>query len=104
MKLFFIFFVSLLLSSCATSPVGGLLFSHVKYAGKVNPDTRVYPLVENIGCQYSFLGLISFGDSGAGSVANKKGIRRIATIDYSTTSVLHFLFIRNCTVVRGITY
>lgn len=104
MKLIFIFILSFFLSSCATSPVNGLLVTHVKYAGKVNPDLRVYPLVENVGCQYSFLGLVSFGDSGAGTVADKKGIRRIAIIDYSTTSVLHFLFIRNCTIVRGITY
>ncbi|MCX7998238.1 MAG: TRL-like family protein [Leptospiraceae bacterium] len=104
MKFVFLLLFGFLVSNCATGPVGGLLVTHIQYAGKVNPDPTVYPLAENIGCQYSILGLFAFGDSGAGSVANKKGIRRIAIIDYSTTSVLHFVFIRNCTIVRGMTY
>jgi len=94
----FIFF------SCASGPVGGLIFSNIEYAGELNSDQSIPIIAENRGCQYSILHLISFGDSGAGSVANKKGIRRIATIDYSHFSLFHFVFVRNCTIVTGATY
>lgn len=92
------------LISCASGPVGGLIFSNIDYAGEINPDSSIPAFAENRGCQYSILGLISFGDSGAGSVANKKGIRRIAAIDYSHFSLFHAGFVRNCTIVTGATY
>lgn len=102
MKLIFI--ALLLLTHCASGPVGGLIFSNIEYAGEINSDPSIPSIAENQGCQYSILGLIAFGDSGAGSIANKKGIRRIATIDYSSFSLFHFAFVRNCTIVSGATY
>lgn len=90
--------------SCASGPVGGLLFSYNEFAGEQNPDTSIPPTVQFQGCQYSILGIFSYGDSSAGAAAMDNGIRRIASIDYSVISILTFAFVRNCTIVRGATY
>ena len=90
--------------SCASGPVGGLLYSNYEYAGEVNPDSSIPLLAEAKGCQFNLLGLFSIGDSSAGQIANNVGIRRIATIDHSTVSILHIVFVRNCTIITGATY
>lgn len=59
MKFVFLLLFGFLVSNCTTGPVGGLLVTHIQYADKVNPDPTVYPLAENIGCQYSILGLFA---------------------------------------------
>ncbi|HNC00982.1 MAG TPA: TRL domain-containing protein [Leptospiraceae bacterium] len=92
------------LIGCASGPVGGLLFTNYEYSGEVNPDSSIPLLAEAKGCQFNLLGLFSIGDSSAGQIANNVGIRRIATIDHSTISILHILFVRNCTIITGATY
>ena len=94
----------LLLFNCASGPVGGLVFTNYEYAGEVNPDSSIPILAEAKGCQFTLLGLFSIGDSSAGQIASNVGIRRIATIDHSTISILHVLFVRNCTIITGATY
>jgi TRL-like protein family len=96
--------LTLFLYNCASGPVGGLLFTSYDYAGEVNPDSSIPILAEAKGCQFSLLGLFSVGDSSAGQIASNVGIRRIATIDHSTVSVLHIAFVRNCTIITGATY
>lgn len=101
-KFYYIFL--LLFLNCASGPVGGLLFTNYEYAGEVNPDSSIPILAEAKGCQFSLLGLFSVGDSSAGQIASNVGIRRIATIDHSTISILHILFVQNCTIITGATY
>jgi hypothetical protein len=96
--------ILLFLLNCASGPVGGLLFTNYEYAGEVNPDSSIPILAEAKGCQFSLLGLFAIGDSSAGQIASNVGIRRIATIDHSTVSILHILFVRNCTIITGATY
>lgn len=96
--------ILLFLLNCASGPVGGLLFTNYEYAGEVNPDSSIPILAEAKGCQFSLLGLFAIGDSSAGQIASNVGIRRIATIDHSTISILHILFVRNCTIITGATY
>ena len=103
MKKFFLLLIILLLN-CASGPVGGLLFTAYDYAGEVNPDSSIPILADAKGCQFSLLGLFSVGDSSAGQIASNAGIKRIATIDYSTISIFHVLFVRNCTIVTGAKY
>ena len=99
--LLFLFF-----SHCATgpsSPVIGLIFTNSEYAGEVNPDSSIPVIAEAKGCQFSLLGLFSVGDSSAGQIASKSGIRRISTIDHSTFSILT-AFTQSCTIITGATY
>lgn len=96
--------VLLFLINCASGPVGGFWFTAYDYAGEVNPDSSIPILAEAKGCQFSLLGLFSVGDSSAGQIASNVGIRRIATIDHSTVSVLHVAFVRSCTIITGATY
>jgi hypothetical protein len=41
-----------------------------------------------------------WGDAGAGSIAMKNNIKKIATIDHSTLSVMG-LYLNYCTIIRG---
>ncbi|MDX1957698.1 MAG: TRL domain-containing protein [Leptospiraceae bacterium] len=104
MKLTLTIIIFSFLTSCASGPVSGLLFTYTKYAGEENLDSSIPPTAEGESCQYSILTLFSYGDSSAGTAADNGGILRIATVDHSTLSVLTLLFIRNCTIVRGATY
>ncbi|MCB1192379.1 MAG: TRL-like family protein [Leptospiraceae bacterium] len=92
------------LGNCAVGPVSGVLFTSNKFAGEINTTNVVPPFVTATGCQHSILGLVSFGNAGAGDIANNKGIQRIATIDYSTFSILQVVYSRYCTIVTGTTY
>lgn len=104
MRVLLAIIILFLFTGCASGPVSGLVFTYNHYAGEQNPDTTIPATVEFEGCQYSLLGLFSFGDSSAGSAAQDNGIRRIASIDYSVLSILTFVFVRNCSIVRGATY
>jgi hypothetical protein len=90
--------------NCASGPVHGLIFTYNDYAGEMNADRTIPASIQSIGCQYSVLGLMSFGNSGAGQIAYDKGIKRISSIDYSVLSILTIFFNRNCTIVTGATY
>ncbi|MCG6139151.1 TRL-like family protein [Leptospira mtsangambouensis] len=90
-----------LFANCAIGPTHGLLFSSTKFAGTFNPENNVKSSKEGKGCQFTILYLFSVGDAGAGSVANKNGISKIATIDHSSLSVLTGLFRNYCTIVSG---
>ncbi len=94
----------LLFLNCATSPVSGLLFSYIDFAGEMNKDNMIPASTKAQGCQYNILGLFAFGNSGAGQIAYDKGIKRISSIDHSALSILAVLFQRNCTIVTGATY
>ena len=94
-----------LLFNCSTGPVNGLLFSKTTFAGEANlsPDS-IPPLITAEGCQYSFLGLVAFGTAGAGDIANTIGIKRISSINHSSTSFLQVVYHSYCTVVTGAGY
>ena len=88
-------------SSCAVGPVNGYIFTSNKFAGSFNPANNVKSAKTAKGCQHLILGLFAFGDAGAGAVAKKAGIQKIATIDHSTTNVFQVLYSSYCTIVSG---
>ncbi|EMY71334.1 TRL-like family protein [Leptospira vanthielii] len=102
MKLVFISLLSVFLfANCAVGPTHGFVYSSTKFAGTFNPENNVKATKEAKGCQFTLLYLINVGDAGAGSVANKNGISKIATIDHSSLSILTGLFRNYCTLVSG---
>ncbi|TGL44612.1 TRL-like family protein [Leptospira perdikensis] len=102
MKLVFISLLSVFLfANCAIGPTHGFIFSSTKFAGTFNAENNVKATKEGKGCQFTVLYLFSAGDAGAGSVANKNGISKIATIDHSSLSVFTGLFRNYCTIVSG---
>ncbi|TGM52243.1 TRL-like family protein [Leptospira vanthielii] len=102
MKLVFISLLSVFLfANCAIGPTHGFIFNSTKFAGTFNPENNVKATKEAKGCQFTLLYIFSVGDAGAGSVANKNGISKIATIDHSSLSILTGLFRNYCTLVSG---
>lgn len=93
---FMIFFLQ-----CATGPVQGGLITDIKFPGNINPENNVKSVKTGKGCQHSILLLASFGDAGAGSVAQKNGITKIATIDHSAFGILGLVYRNYCTIVAG---
>jgi hypothetical protein len=75
-----------------------------QYAGETNAVSNIPATVSSMGCQHTVLKLFSVGNAGAGQIAYDKGIKRIASIDHHTISLLTFLYNRNCTIVTGATY
>lgn len=91
----------LFITNCAIGPTHGFLYNSTKFAGTFNPENNVKSVKEAKGCQFTILYLFSVGDAGAGSVASKNGIKKIATIDHSTLSIFTGLFRNYCTIVIG---
>lgn len=87
--------------ACAVGPVHGFLFTSNKFAGVANQNTAITSAKKAEGCQHMVLGLVAFGDAGAGSIANQNGIKKIATVDHSALSVLTLVYSRYCTLVSG---
>ncbi|WP_425460800.1 TRL-like family protein [Leptospira langatensis] len=88
-------------TNCANGPVGGFLFTGTTFPGEFNTLNNVSPTKKAEGCTRSVLGLITWGDSGAGQIALENGITKIATIDHSTMSVLTLVYRDYCTIVAG---
>ncbi|EOQ90397.1 TRL-like family protein [Leptospira yanagawae serovar Saopaulo str. Sao Paulo = ATCC 700523] len=102
MKIVFISLLSVFLfANCAIGPTHGFLYNSTKFAGTINPENNVKAVKEAKGCQLTILYLVSVGDAGAGLIANKNGISKIATIDHSSFSLLTGLFRNYCTIVSG---
>ncbi|TGM07026.1 TRL-like family protein [Leptospira barantonii] len=101
LNILLLLFLILSLTRCAAGPVGGFLFTHNKYPGEINPTNEVRSDVSAEGCIHSVLGLFSFGNAGAGSVAKKNGIQRIAIIDYSVLQILAIVYRNHCVIVSG---
>jgi hypothetical protein len=101
-KMFFIYSIIILaLTSCAIGPTSGILFTNNSFAGEFNPSNKVKSIKTGEGCQWSVLGLVSYGNAGAGKIAYEYKIERIATIDHSTLNILVGLFQNYCTIVTG---
>lgn len=100
MSKYFIMII-ILFSRCAIGPVNGALFTNTDFPGQFNTDSSVGTDRSASGCQHSVLGLISWGDAGAGSTAHRNGIRKIAAVDHSTFSVLFSAYRNYCTKVTG---
>jgi len=100
-KALFLVLNCLFLTSCAIGPVHGILFTSNRFAGETNPEGDVASVKTARGCQTQILGMAATGNSGAGQIAYNAGIKRIATIDHSTVSILMFVFSRYCTIVTG---
>ncbi len=88
-------------AGCAVGPVNGLVFSSTSFPGEINPANDVSPKKSGQGCERMFLGLIAFGNAGAGDIANENGIKRIASVDHSTTNFLQIVYSSYCTIVQG---
>ncbi|WP_411821650.1 TRL domain-containing protein [Leptospira sp. 'Mane'] len=100
MKLVLFSLTLLLATNCASGPVGGLIYSNIKYPGTTN-GTDVKSTTQAEDCIYNVLGLVGVGNSGAGQIAKNNKIGRIATIDYHSLNVLIGVFRMQCTVVTG---
>ena len=100
-KIILIAFLILGFYSCATGPTHGLLFTNNDFPGEFNPNNDVKATKSAEDCQRSFLGLITFGNAGAGIIAKENKIERIATIDHSTVSILTGIYRSYCTKVAG---
>ena len=97
--LFFLILFSV--NTCAVGPVNGGLFTYTKFPGEFNAANTVFPGKSGEGCQHLILGLVSYGTAGAGEIAMKSGIKKIAYVDHSTVNVLQVLYSRYCTIVWG---
>ncbi|MCB1158067.1 MAG: TRL-like family protein [Leptospiraceae bacterium] len=97
----FAFLFSIGISHCAIGPTHGLLFTSNSFAGEYNTNNDVEYKKEATGCQKMILGIVSFGDAQAGSVAKANNITRIASIDYSTMSIFTYLYSDFCVIVSG---
>lgn len=86
---------------CAVGPTNGYIITETQFPGTINPENNVKSDKEARGCQYTILYLVSFGDAGAGIIAHKNGITKIATIDHSTFSLFGVLVRSYCTFVVG---
>ncbi|MDV6236502.1 TRL-like family protein [Leptospira ellisii] len=100
-KYILILFLAAAVNDCAAGPVGGLLFTYNRYPGQINTANDVKPEATAEGCIHNILGVLSFGDAGAGSVANSNGIKKIAIIDYSALHILAILYRNHCVIVVG---
>lgn len=101
MKCIILLLTFLFLSNCATGPTMGGLFTSITFPGQINAENNVKVTKTAKGCQYSILGLIGFGNAGAGSIASENGIIKVATIDHSSLSILGLTFRNYCTIVSG---
>jgi hypothetical protein len=88
-------------TSCATGPVGSLLFNYTYFPGEVNTTGELVTTKKATGCSYSALGLFSWGDSSAGGIAMENGITRITFVDHHAVNVLVLLYREYCTTVLG---
>lgn len=88
-------------SNCAVGPIHGVLFTSNSFPGEFNPANDVARKKKATGCTSHILGLVSFGNAGAGDIASENGITRIALIDHSTLGVLSIVFSQYCTIVEG---
>lgn len=95
------FFVMWLFSHCAVAPTHGLIYTETVFPGEFNPHADIKAKRYAKGCQFHLFGMVSMGDAGAGSIARKNEIRRIATIDHSFTGFLFPVFGKYCTIVGG---
>ncbi|MCB1321887.1 MAG: TRL-like family protein [Leptospiraceae bacterium] len=100
-------FISLLcigitsLTGCVIGPVHGIGATYVNFPGEFNPQNDVAMEVEAMGCQHQILGLIAFGDAGAGEIALDNRIERIAIIDHQAVNLWSGIYTRYCTIIVG---
>ena len=76
----------------------GLLFTQNKFPGEFNQNNDVSPTKRAEGCLHHF-SLLRWGD-GSRKHCNENNIKKIATIDHSTLSVMG-LYLNYCTIIRG---
>ncbi|HMV78694.1 MAG TPA: TRL-like family protein [Leptospiraceae bacterium] len=104
-RLLFTLLLFLILTECGSigetyRPAPGFLYSNVKFDGDFNPENNVPESKTAEGCIQHFLRIYSWGDSGAGSIANRAGIKKISFIDHKYTEFL-LIYGKYCTVVYG---
>lgn len=93
--------IGFIFHNCAIAPTHGFLYTNTRFPGEFNPENNVIAKKFGKGCQINVLGLVSYGDAGAGSIARSNGISKIATIDHSFTAVLFPTYGQYCTIVGG---
>ena len=91
--------LTLLMTSCASAHLPGLLYSSTK--GNVT-TTLARGAVAKTGeaCTVNYVGLVSVGDASIEAARKNAGIKKIAYIDSSYTNILG-LYQKYCTLVRG---
>jgi hypothetical protein len=95
------FMVVLSFGNCAIGPTHGFIWTDTRFPGEFNTENNIQSKKFGKGCLVNILGLVSFGNAGAGRVARENGISKIASIDHSFTGVLYPIYGRYCTIVGG---
>lgn len=91
----------LVFQNCAIGPVNGFIFTTNRFAGQFQSTNDVKFEKEASSCMHQFFGLVALGTAGIGKTAKDGGIKRIALVDHSTTSILFLVYGRYCTYVYG---
>ena len=81
-------------------PYFGLLYSNHRFAGNYLLTNDVKPARKERSCMRMILGLVAYGEAGAGKIAADRGIMRIAYVDHEFFNIF-FFYMRYCTVVYG---
>ncbi len=81
-------------------PYPGLIYSHQKYPGSFAAANDVKAEIKAKGCSRMILGLVSYGEAGAGNIAQDAGIKKIAWVDYEFFNIF-YIYTTYCTIVYG---
>ncbi|MCC5815787.1 MAG: TRL-like family protein [Leptospira sp.] len=101
MKFISLVILSLLFVGCAIGPTHGYLFTSNKFAGDYNRSNSVTGNKTAESCQHNILNLIAVGNSSVGDLAINSNIKKVATIDHSTLSILTLIYANHCTIITG---
>ncbi len=92
--------VTLSLSGCMgeASPVRGIIYADVRYAGFATTATDASK--EGEACAKSILTLFAFGDATVSTAKANGGITQVAAVEHSSFNILG-AYSTWCTIVRG---
>lgn len=104
MKKVFMFFgiasIAVLMSSCATIGLGGMVYEGITVPNAVTSNTLSDNAKVGKSNHVSVLGIIAVGDGGINAAAKNAGIKKISHVDEQKTSVLG-VFSKSETIVYG---
>ena len=104
MKKVFMFFgiasIAVLMSSCATLGLGGMVYEGITVSHSVTSNTISDNTKVGKSNYISVLGIVAVGDGGVNAAAKNAGIKKISHVDEQKTSILG-VFTKSETFVYG---
>ena len=100
-KITFLLLLLIFQWSCATGPVHGFLYNDTFFAGEFNPNIDLVLKKKATGCSHQILGIVAYGENGAGTIAFQNKIKKISVIDHSSASFLTIIYRNYCTIIYG---